>query len=107
MTPVADLSMAEMVRRACAEVGAPCSTVRDHPDDEGRATVRWATIQRSPELWKAAMLAMLATHGPTFRVKCPRHAAVGAPCDRVTVAEALLDPDVHCGLNPEKGGGSL
>lgn len=97
MTPVADLSMAEMVRRACAEVGVPCSTVKDYTDREGRTTVRWAAVQGTPALWKAAMLAILATRGPTFKVKCPHHATVGMLCDRVTVAEALLDPDVHCG----------
>lgn len=90
--PAAVPSSVEMVRAACAEVGVPCLSLRTN----GKG-VSWSYAEGSAEILKAARLARLRQHGPDSLTRCSRHIFAFMTCARVTVAEALLYPDMTCG----------
>lgn len=94
---VENLSLLEMTKIACAELGVPYSSLIEVKTASGSA-VRWASAQYSPKLLKAARLAILKKRGPNSMVVCIRHLNVSAHlcCSKITVAEALLYPDMSC-----------
>lgn len=95
--PAAVPSPAEMVRMACAEVGE-FPNVRDAKSSvDGVPSVNWPSSQHTPAILKASRLMALRMYGAGSRCKCAAHLEVGVACRNITVAEALLCPDMTCG----------
>lgn len=89
----------EMFKAALAEVGYGHIRVEPFPSSlDGSPAIRCGSSDVPANVGvKAGALVALRLYGPERQIKCCRHTLIGVTCNRVTVAEALLNPLVECG----------
>lgn len=92
---------AEMQKCALAEIGLGHLEVWDQPRPDSPYATRWRCVSQeaTAAARKAATLVLLRLGGPNYPMVCVRHKAADGyvRCQRVTVAEVLLDLTVTCG----------
>ncbi len=95
------ITPAEMAKCALAEIGLGHLEVWDRPRPDAPYAVRWWRVSQEENnaVRKAAALVALRLGGPDYPMVCARHGPDGlyVRCQRVAVAEVLLDPTVTCG----------